>query len=41
MQATGSSETLEPLYETDDVAVTDTVNSHICIISFKNQRKLM
>jgi hypothetical protein len=36
MQATGSSETLVPLYETHDVAVTENVKSHICIISYKN-----
>lgn len=41
MQATSSSETLELLYESHDVAVTDDVKSHICITSFKNQRKLM
>lgn len=34
MHATGSSETLVPLNETHDVAVTD-VKSHICIISLR------
>jgi len=35
MQATGSSETLETLYETHDVAVTDNVKSHISLSVLK------